>query len=251
MDPQSYSRSHRRLEIGAIGAQLALSCLMGARLWRQSTGWISTVVVVVGLFSGLLLADFISGFVHWLADTYGTTKTPVFGENFVRSFREHHADPLAITRHDFIQTNGDCCIFSVPLMTFILLITPGGAGRLGALFLMSSMLALGMATFMTSQIHKWSHQPEPSKFVRVLQRVRAVLSHDHHAKHHTPPFVTHYCITFGWLNPLLERAKFFRKMEWLIGKTLGLEARAHEKQPATPAPTVDDAALDIDRKAAA
>jgi ubiquitin-conjugating enzyme E2 variant len=249
VDPITYSRSHRRLEIGAIGTQLALSGWIAARIWRQTAGWRSTVMVAVGVLVGLLLADFISGFVHWMADTYGTTDTPVFGENFVRSFREHHADQLAITRHDFIQTNGDCCIFSVPLMTFILLVVPGGVGRLGPLFWLSSMLALGMATFLTSQIHKCSHQPEPQRWVRVLQRMRLILSPDHHARHHTPPFVTHYCITFGWLNPLLERVRFFRVAEWVVRHTLGLTARAHELPAAAAAPPVE-AALDLDRKAA-
>ena len=31
--------------------------------------------------------------------------------------------------------------------------------------------------------------------------------------HHTEPFNMHYCITNGWLNPLLNKIKFFRRLE--------------------------------------
>jgi ubiquitin-conjugating enzyme E2 variant len=212
--PYGYSRSHRFLEWGAILAVgWLLTTLVLRAVYTLSTGdlpWLGLAALV-----GYLMADFLSGLVHWAADTLGTERTLFLGQNLIRPFREHHTDPKGITRHDFIETNGNSCLFALPFSTAAVAWIPAEANLLFYGCAMTGMTMFCMV--LTNQFHKWAHNDTPSTFVRVLQRFSLVLARDHHDIHHTAPHRTHYCITTGWLNPILDGLRFFRVMEWCIG----------------------------------
>jgi ubiquitin-conjugating enzyme E2 variant len=204
------------MEIVGIASLFVLLGYVALRLvlGTETVGQALAVLGIIGV--GYILTDFISGFVHWAGDTLGSETMPVLGPGFVKPFRFHHVDQKDITRHDFIETNGNNCIVSVLLMLHVAVLMPKAPGfwfYYGAL-----MFSIALFTLGTNQFHKWAHTDAdklPSA-VRWLQRSGLILSPEHHVTHHTAPYATHYCITHGMLNPLLARIKFFRGAEKVI-----------------------------------
>ena len=171
---------------------------------KLNAGW----PILIAAIAGYIVADFLSGFVHFLADNFGTPETPFFGKAFVLPFREHHLDPEGILRHPFFIANGNNCLVSTPLLLAVVIFVPT-EDSLAALLATVFSLSLALAILLTNQFHKWAHMENPSRVVQILQRSGLILSKGHHDLHHTSPFDTHYCITAGWWNPLLQRVRFF------------------------------------------
>ncbi len=157
------------------------------------------------VLSACLAADFVSGVVHFLADNFGKPETPVLGRLFIFPFREHHIDPLAITRHNFLETNGASCLVSLPLVGLALWATDAEQNALLRFWLFCFLLAV----LATNQIHKWAHMAHPPLIARILQRARIILPPHEHAIHHSGLHDSYYCITTGWLNYLLTRLRVF------------------------------------------
>lgn len=215
-----YSPAIRLMEITSILAFALLEGWLAWRLWHAPAlgAW---AAVGAGLL-GYLAADLVSGVVHWLGDTWGRTDFPVLGPAFIRPFREHHVDEKAITRHDFVETNGNNCLVSLPVAALALALPLGSApGAFVAAFL-GAMIFWVMAT---NQFHKWSHLDAPPRAVALLQRLGLVLQPAHHRVHHTPPFNRYYCITTGWMNAPLAWVGFFPLLERLVTRLTGLVPR--------------------------
>lgn len=187
--------------------------------------------IMVAAFAGIITADFASGMVHWAADTWGSVEFPIIGKNFIRPFREHHIDPTAITRHDFIEVNGDNFMLVLYKMSVILYqqcCLP--TEELAKYYVWHwYWLLLAVYVSMTNQIHKWSHTYFGlPKWVELLQRIRLILPRKHHRVHHTAPHDCYYCITTGWLNWPLDKVGFWRRLEWAITQLSGTLPRSDD-----------------------
>jgi len=132
--------------------------LVVGNIQHDVEGLTSWGVVVLAAFLGYLAADFLSGIVHWAGDRWGSEETFMLGPTIVKPFREHHVDEKAITRHGFVETNGNNCMGTTVILVFSLLLPE--EGLLGLLCRIGAV-SLSFGLFATNQFHKWSHLDTP------------------------------------------------------------------------------------------
>ena len=174
--------------------------------------WLLPLVAAIGV----LIADFASGLVHWFCDTVFEEDTPLVGPLVILPFREHHRDPLAMTRHAFLEITGNICLVLVPALALALWLLPApAAGALESQLPHALLLATTFAAFWTNQLHKWAHMPAPPSLVARLQRRRLILAPGAHGRHHRPAGRA-YCVLTGWMNAPLDRVAFFPRLERLM-----------------------------------
>jgi len=198
--------------VEALGFVLGVTALLWLGHWcllatSRLPFWALAALPAAALL-GLALADLVSGLVHWAFDTLGSPETPFWGPVFIKPFRDHHIDPLGITRHGFISNVGTTGLGAFPFVVglqLLVLPVPASAAPWQVLGVLGLWVFVAFS-LMTNQIHRWAH--EPARLVplpvRLLQRSGIILSAPHHQRHHTAPFNDCYCITTGWSEPLLR-----------------------------------------------
>lgn len=221
-----YATSHRVYEICGMTGTAVVGTWLLVRIVsaQQVSGWWLPLAALVGIVA----SDFASGLVHWMFDTWGSVETPLIGKLAIRTFRHHHVDAKAITRHDFIETNGHNFTLSLPVVTLGVICVRPATATLFEVFVGMALLSLAFFNGATSQIHKWAHTDQPPATVRLLQRAQLIISPERHAAHHAAPHTRSYCITVGWLNGPLRAIRFFETLERAITAATGAVPRVDE-----------------------
>lgn len=170
-------------------------------------------LLVVATLAGVCAADVATGVTHWLFDRCFEEATPVLGPAFVQPFREHHRDPTAIVRHGFLEVSGNNALALCPVLWACTPLAAGFGTAFAETLWLGFALAAIAAAFVTNQIHRWAHAAAVPAPVRWLQRHGWVLSPAHHALHHCGAHDRAYCVTTGWMNPVLDGLGVFRSVE--------------------------------------
>jgi ubiquitin-conjugating enzyme E2 variant len=71
-----------------------------------------------------------------------------------------------------------------------------------------------------------SSRRENGPLINLLHNLRILQSPKHHAIHHTDPKSTHYCVITEFLNPILERIRFWTRLECSLWRTFRIRRRS-------------------------
>jgi Lipid desaturase domain len=196
---------------------VAFACVWCVALLRFAPSLLEPAfawATLAGALAGYLLADLVAGTVHWIADRHFDPETPGIGPMLIEPFRAHHDDPLSITRHDYFEVLGNNSLVTLPAI-LALLVVPQPESAL-AHFSLALGLAGTLAAVVTNLFHAWAHSPEPPRLARWLQARGVILTSTRHALHHRGAHDHAYCVTSGWLNPLLDRTRCFARLDaWI------------------------------------
>lgn len=163
-----------------------------------------------------LLADFISGLVHWWEDRANTATSKWEFLNGVRRDNErHHNSPGFFLRYTYWENMNTTAILAWPLALLFLLV--------GAHFLAWTYLFLGFGNL----VHRFAHEPPLKRWrvITLLQRTGLFISYHQHAEHHFDEHTgkllsreesyRRYCVMTSWLNPILDGIGFWKLLERL------------------------------------
>lgn len=160
-----------------------------------------------------LLADFITGVVHWIEDRYLSDGTK---NRWLRSLADdnelHHQKPTAMLLGTWWQNMQASAMVAWPL------------ALLSWWLAMPLVIWLGIAfSAFGNLVHRFAHEPiaNRSSFVRFMQTLGLFVSPSHHEKHHRyrGKLLTKieasrsYCPMTDWLNPWLDAVRFWANVE--------------------------------------
>jgi hypothetical protein len=168
------------------------------------------MLVILKALGVVLLADFVTGFVHWMEDSYWSLETPILGKWIVNANLAHHKNGQAFLQKTWFESSWDLLIAGIVLV-------------IAAFFfhkLNWEVWLFAIIIVNANQIHKWAHitrYENKPKIIGWLQKMYVLQRTSHHGQHHRKPNNSHYCTVTNVLNPVLDRVKFWRGLEYIFG----------------------------------
>ena len=170
-------------------------------------------------------ADFLTGFAHWLEDTYCLEDMPLIGGFICEPNIDHHLDPQLMVRTG--------TFFSRNILQW---------GVCGGVFVLLWLIGLGnIYTFLTllltsfgNEVHRWNHMTKTNRFVTFIKDTGIIQAHRQHSMHHKPPHARYYCVMTSQLNAIFERIHFWRGLEWLVETMTGIAPKRENRRDSRP-----------------
>lgn len=165
-------------------------------------------MIALEIFSLILLADFITGGIHWWEDTYGDPSWKYLGKLIVVPNIEHHQFPRKFLNNSFWGRIRLSFIFGL-LLIGVFAIFDAVTWQLILLFAYAAL---------ANECHAASHRTDKENgiFIRFIQTIGLIQSRKMHGHHHTAPYSTNYCIQTNYLNPILNTIRFWTILETII-----------------------------------
>ena len=171
---------------------------------------------LIQILSAWLLADLLTGFVHWFEDRYMDGS---FGLDLLNRIADdnnlHHNKPTAMTLSSGWANMRSGAAAGWPVAAVLWL-----AGVPMVVWLIPFFASFG------NLIHRWSHVPKKKlpRWIRGMQEFGLFISHEHHDAHHRsmkkliPKHLAGYrfCAMTDWVNPLLDGLHFWYALENLF-----------------------------------
>jgi ubiquitin-conjugating enzyme E2 variant len=173
------------------------------------------LIIFFRILLAILLADFMTGIVHWWEDAYGNPNWSILGKSLIEPNLRHHKYPREFIKGSYwsrINTSmylgllllGLCCLFSI--------------------FNIYSFICIAIAAH-GNEIHRLSHQTdkENGRLIVLLQKTGIMQSRRHHGLHHNSPFECNYCVMTNFVNPVLQSINFWHYTEQFLAVFFGIK----------------------------
>lgn len=169
-----------------------------------------TFKTIIFILEAIVLADLLSGIVHWLEDTYGNPNTKFLGigKHIVIPNLIHHIRPRELTNGTWFSRIWTSAVFLLIVLIVLWIFN-----------LTTPMVYMTFAIAVWgNEIHCWNHRSpkENGKLITFLQKCYLVQSPKQHAVHHFSPYASNFCAITPFLNPILEFIRFWRVLELLL-----------------------------------